>query len=212
MRRHITFPCGDITLEGCWHFPETDSDFPAVVVCHPHPLNGGSMSANVIFKICEALSQRGIVALRFNFRGVGMSSGTFGNGIAEQDDARAALAVVMAAPNIDTTRLGLAGYSFGGGIAVPVAAQESKVKLLALIAPALTDSANQLLKAYPRPVFLIIGENDTMIPSELVRQHLSNNAGPRYGEILPGADHFWQGYDVQAAEKVADFFSAGFKD
>ena len=212
MRRHITFPCDDIMLEGCWHFPETSGNFPAVVVCHPHPLHGGSMSSNVIFNICEALARRSITALRFNFRGVGKSGGTFGGGKLEQDDVRAALALVSATPSIDSTKLGLAGYSFGAGVALPVAAQETKIKLLALVSPALFNSGQEQLKSYPRPVFLIIGERDSMIPPELVRQHLADSSGLRQGEVVPGADHFWQGYEAEVAEKVAEFFAAGFKE
>ncbi len=66
----ITFPCGDILLEGVWHFPETDKLTPAVIVCHPHPLYGGSMLNSVVFAICEVLARKSIAALRFNFRGV----------------------------------------------------------------------------------------------------------------------------------------------
>lgn len=205
------FPCGEIMLEGCWHLPEASGAFPAVVVCHPHPLHGGSMSANVVFSICEALARRSITALRFNFRGVGKSGGTFGDGIAEQDDVRAALELISSTPNIDLARLGLAGYSFGGRVVLAVANQDSRIKLLALVAPALFEADSEQLKAYSRPVFLIIGGNDNMIPPELVRKHLADTAGPRQGEIIPGPDHFWQGYEAQLAEKVAEFFASGFQ-
>ncbi len=211
MRKHITFPSGELLLEGCWHLPETPGNFPAVVVCHPHPLHGGSMSANVVFNICEALARRSIIALRFNFRGVGKSGGTFGGGIAEQDDARAALALASATPGIDKERLGLTGYSFGGRVALAVAAEEPRVRLLALVAPALLETDSEQLKSYSRPVFLIIGENDDVIRPALVRRHLGDSAGPRQGEVVASADHFWQGYEAALAEKVAGFFAAGFK-
>jgi alpha/beta superfamily hydrolase len=169
------------------------------------------MSSNVVFNICQALAQRGVAALRFNFRGVSNSGGTFGDGIAEQEDVRAALALVSATPDIDPTRIGLAGYSFGGGVALAVAAQETKVSLLALVSPALFDSGREQLKAYPRPVFLISGECDCMIPPELVRQYAKNIAQLERCELISGADHFWQGYEAEVAEKVAEFFASGFK-
>lgn len=76
------------------------------------------MSNNVVFAICQALARQSIAALRFNFRGVGNSGGTFGEGIAEQEDVRAALDHVTSTPDIDHGRLGLVGYSFGAGVTV----------------------------------------------------------------------------------------------
>ena len=121
-RVHISFPAGDITLEGVWHLPESSGPLPAVIVCHPHSLYGGNMSNNIVFGVCQALALNEIAALRFNFRGVGKSGGEFGGGAAEQEDVRAALDLVLSTPNIDPERIGLAGYSFGGGVALAVAA------------------------------------------------------------------------------------------
>ena len=134
------FPCGDITLEGEWHFPQGNGPFPAVVVCHPHPLFGGDMLNNVVVAICQALSRQSIAAFRFNFRGVGNSGGAFGRGIAEQEDVKAALAFVLSNPDIDAGRIGLVGYSFGASVALPVALQDERLGLLALVSPALSDS------------------------------------------------------------------------
>ena len=97
----VTFPCQDISLEGVWHFPESAGLSPAVVVCHPHPLYGGDMSNNVVLALCQGLVKRNIVALRFNFRGVGASSGEFGSGIAEREDVRAALEMAVLTSGID---------------------------------------------------------------------------------------------------------------
>ena len=118
---HVDFPCGDITLEGEWHLPQGKGPFPAVVVCHPHSLYGGNMSNNVVVAICQSLLQNSVAAFRFNFRGVGKSDGTFGGGTAEQQDVSAALDFASSTPNIDPVRIGLAGYSFGGSVALPVA-------------------------------------------------------------------------------------------
>ena len=209
-RSHVTFPCGDIQLEGAWHLPEATSTLAAVVVCHPHPLYGGSMSNNVVRAICQTLAQRSIAALRFNFRGVGQSEGTFGNGIAEQEDVSAALSFVLSDPDIDQNKVGLAGYSFGAGVAAPVAIQDSRVKLLALVSPALSDSAWEQLKDYKVPKLLVSGQHDFVIPAAQFQQHLKDIAEPRQGELISGVDHFWQGHEDELAQKVARFFVAGF--
>ena len=209
-RVHITIPCGDISLEGVWHFPESTGIFPAVVVCHPHPLYGGNMSSNVVFLICQALAQQSIAALRFNFRGVGKSGGTFGEGIAEQEDVRAALAFVLSTPNIDPKRIGLAGYSFGASVIVPVAVQDERVKLLALVSPALLDSGWEQLKGYAKPKFLIVGDNDFVISQREFWQQVKDIPEPKQCQVITGADHFWGGYEEEVAQKVTQFFVAGF--
>ena len=208
---HITFPCGDILLEGVWHFPEATDPVPAVIVCHPHPLYGGDMSNNVVLAICEALVQRSIAALRFNFRGTGRSEGEFGDGIAEQGDVRAALTLASSTDNIDRKKVGLAGYSFGASVALAAAVQDNEVGLLALVSPALSDSGWKQLKAYSRPLFVISGAHDHFIPPDKIRQHAGDTAELNQFEVISGADHFWQGYEAEAAGKAAEFFIAGFK-
>ena len=209
-RVHITFPCGDISLEGVWHFPENTEQLPAVIVCHPHPLYGGNMSSNIVFAICQALAQQSIAALRFNFRGVGKSSGTFGEGIAEQEDVKAALALISSTPNIDQKRIGLAGYSFGASVALPVAVQDGRVNLLALVSPALLDSGWEQLKGYTKPKFLIAGDNDFVIPQQQFWQHIKDIPEPKQCQVISGADHFWEGFEEEVAHKVTQFFVAGF--
>jgi alpha/beta superfamily hydrolase len=210
-RLHISFPSGELSLEGVWHLPETSRPFPAVVVCHPHPLYGGNMSANVVFYLCQALALKNMAALRFNFRGVGKSQGQFGGGIGEQYDVKAALDFVLATENIDKSRIGLAGYSFGGGVAVPVAVQDERVKMLALISPALMDGSEQL-KEYIKPKFIIVGENDDVIVQKELRALFQEIPQPKQLEIIGRADHFWGGYEEVVAEKVSGFFAKVLAD
>ncbi len=209
-RVSVTFPCGDISLEGIWHLPQATSSLPAVIVCHPHPLYGGNMSNNVVFAICQVLAQRSIAAFRFNFRGVGKSEGDFGEGITEQEDVKAALAFISTAPDIDPKRIGLAGYSFGAGVVLPVALQDERVNLLALVSPALSDSGWEQLKGYTKPKLLICGNRDFVIPQSQFEQYIKDIPEPKHCQVISGADHFWQGYEEEVAQKVAQFFVAGF--
>ncbi|MFQ5880446.1 MAG: alpha/beta hydrolase, partial [Dehalococcoidia bacterium] len=80
----LAFACGELSLEGVLHRPEA-SPLAAVVVCHPHPLYGGDMDNQVVVSICRELAATGLTALRFNFRGVGASQGSFGGGVGEQE-------------------------------------------------------------------------------------------------------------------------------
>jgi len=167
------------------------------------------MSNNIVFAICQALAQQSIAAFRFNFRGVGKSGGAFGGGIAEQEDVRAALAFVLSTPNIDPKRIGMAGYSFGASVALPVAAKDGRVNLLALVSPALSDSGWEQLKGYAKPKFLIAGDNDFVIPPQQFWQQVKDIPESKQCQIITGADHFWEGFEEEVAQKVTQFFVAG---
>jgi putative ATPase len=204
----VEFRCGEITLEGMWHLPQGEGLFPAVVVCHPHSLYGGNMQNNVVVAICEALGQQGIAALRFNFRGVEGSGGQFGGGVAERDDVRAALDFVTSAENINSEKVGLAGYSFGGSVALPVALEEERVRYLALVSPALTESGWQQLEKYPRSKLVVVGGNDSVIRLEKFQQLAEAARHPEEYQTVARADHFWWGLETELSQKVADFFAA----
>ncbi len=110
--RMVTFVSGDITLEGVLHLLEQPPS-PGVLICHPHPLYGGNMHNNVVTAISGALVEKGLAALRFNFRGVGGSEGSYANGVGEQQDVAAGIAYLRQLPEIDPSSVGVAGYSFG---------------------------------------------------------------------------------------------------
>ncbi len=168
------------------------------------------MLNNIVVTICQALSQQSIAAFRFNFRGVGSSGGEFGEGIAEQEDVKAALDFLLATPAIDTESIGLVGYSFGAGVALPIALQDERISLLALVSPALSDSAWEQLKEYHRAKFLIVGDADSVIPLERFQQHIKDVADPKQYQVVSGADHFWRGYEEEVAQQVTQFSVAGF--
>jgi hypothetical protein len=203
---HIIFPCGEIKLEGLYYGVDAKGKVPAVAVCHPHPLHGGSMHNNVTYAIADALVKAGIAALLFNFRGVGRSEGRHGGGIAEQQDIVAALGWLGPWEGVDEGRLGLAGYSFGGGVALPVACADERVRCLALISPYFEESPFPLLKDCRKPKLILGGGSDDMVLSSNVEQYGRESAAPKKCEIINGADHFWGGYEGQMADKVAGFF------
>ena len=168
------------------------------------------MLNNIVAAICQILAQHSIAAFCFNFRGVGNSEGTFGEGIAEQEDIKAALDFISSAPDIDRKRIGLAGYSFGASVALPVALRDAQVGLLALVSPPLSDSGWEQLKEYRQPKFLIVGDADSLIPLERFQQQSQDIPDPGQYQIVSGADHFWWGYEEEVAQKVSQFFVARF--
>lgn len=123
---------------------------------------------------------------------------------------KAALTFVLTTPNIDPKRVGLVGYSFGANVALPVALQDGRVNVLALVSPALSDSGWEQLKEYTKPKFLIVGDADSVIPLERFQQYIKDVPEPKQYQVISEADHFWWGYEEELAQKVTQFFATGF--
>ena len=128
----ISGPVGQ--LECQLELPEQDRTSSIAVVLHPHPLHGGAMGNKVVVTLARALTEAGIPALRFNFRGVGNSEGKHDNGIGEQQDAAAAVAWLH--ENYPNRQLILAGFSFGAATAVRCAKSLQATQLISCAAPA----------------------------------------------------------------------------
>jgi alpha/beta superfamily hydrolase len=99
--RRFYIEAGDVQLEAVLHLPDGVPPFAGVVVCHPHPRYGGDMNNNVVLAVTRALTDRGIAALRFNFRGVGGSAGSYDDGRGETEDAQHALDALASREEID---------------------------------------------------------------------------------------------------------------
>ena len=205
--RHVVFPCGEIQLEGVLLLPETKGPFPAVIACHPHPLYGGEMDNGVLLEVCAALGEKAIASLRFNFRGAGSSGGSYDEGRGEQDDVTAALDYLATLKEIDSRKIGLVGYSFGGMVADAVATKDKRVKQLALISPVLGAAGWEHLKQYSQPKLILIGDADTTIVFRPFQRFFGE---ARQYQMIAGADHFWSGFEEQISDKIACFIRDGF--
>ncbi|RLJ02607.1 MAG: alpha/beta hydrolase, partial [Candidatus Aenigmatarchaeota archaeon] len=106
----VFFQAGDVKIEGMLYNAPGEK---GAVVTHPHPLYGGDMHNNVVETVVQAYREKGYATLRFNFRGVGRSTGSYDEGIGEQEDVRAALAYLT---GTGKTSIDLAGYSFGAWV------------------------------------------------------------------------------------------------
>jgi uncharacterized protein len=210
VQTQVRFPAAGIVLEGILERPKAGAPFPAVVVCHPHPLYGGDMYNNVVSVICQALAQESIATLRFNFRGVGRSEGDHEEGVGEQADVSGALDFLQSAQGVDKGRLGLAGYSFGTKVAMPVALREERVRAVAMVSPFLDDADWERLKTYAVPKLFICGSEDSFISPHKVKRLVGEAAPPSECEAVFGADHFWCGFEGKIGRKVSDFFRTAF--
>ncbi len=128
----VSFRSGDLTLEGLLANPGGGA--PAAVVCHPHPMYGGSMYNNVVEAMLAAMWQAGYATLRFNFRGVGASEGEHDGGPGEVDDAVGAMSFLLAQPGVRKEDAAMAGYSFGAMVAMSAGYERAEIARIVAVA------------------------------------------------------------------------------
>ena len=203
--KYVQFPCENLILEGMLRYREGNGKFAAVIVCHPHPLYGGTMDNNVVVAICRELYSRAIISLRFNFRGVGGSQSSKAGELGEVDDVKAAISFLIGNESVDPDRIGLVGYSYGGAVSLRAAVKDSRVCAVAAVSPAIAPADMTLLKGYNRPNFLIIGSQDDIVSGKSFEQ-LSNLIGEsKTVKVITGADHFWYGFENEMAKETVSF-------
>src|SRR5712692_7838398 len=162
--KQITIAGRDVSLKGIVQTPGGLAPSGILVVCHPHPLYGGSMHNNVVDALCDAALQEGLAARRFNFRGVGSSTGSHAGGEGEQDDVLAVLRAAEELPGGGS--IGLAGYSFGASMATRAVSRASPMPLLLLlVSPPLSTLGAALFGEQPSRRLLITGDRDQVCPA-----------------------------------------------
>ncbi len=201
---HINIPTAQGHLEGILK-PEEAGVKPryAALVCHPHPLGGGTMHNKVVFKVAQTLQLLGMPALRFNFRGVGHSSGSYDEGRGEMDDVRYALDFLSRRyPGLPVV---LGGFSFGAYVGLRVASIDDRVQaIIGLGVPARMFNGDAL-KGCQKPKLFIHGTQDELAPYEQTLQWFEQLPAPKSMVAVRGADHFFQGHLEEVQTVIVDF-------
>jgi hypothetical protein len=160
------------------------------VICHPHPLYGGDMDNPVVIRAAEVAQAAGYATLRFNFRGAGGSKGVHDNGRGEQEDVKAAMA--MLAIHLPAgSRVGVMGYSFGAAMAARATRPSIPEAPLGLIAPPLGMYDLDFLQTSPGRLLLVAGTADSYCPVEALHRLAALTSAEE--RIIEGADHFFFG-------------------
>jgi alpha/beta superfamily hydrolase len=172
------------------------------VICHPHPLYGGSMQNKVVHTLGRACQEYGMATLRFNFRGVGASAGSYDEGRGELDDALAVIA--WGRKRWPQTPLTLAGFSFGAMVALGAAARCAPARLIT-VAPAL---GRPQFGSVPRPAcpwLIVQGDADELVDIREVRALAARFEPPPRLVVMQGGEHFFHGRLTELRDQVLGF-------
>lgn len=198
----IAGPAGQ--LEALLEDPKVVPHAGFAVLCHPHPLYGGSMQNKVVHTVARACQEYGMATLRFNFRGVGASAGSYDEGRGEVDDARAVIA--WGRKRWPDSALTLAGFSFGGMVALR-AAQGSAPSRLITVAPAVDRLESPAAAAPDCPWLIVQGDADELVDIGRVRVFASRFTPPPRLVVMQGGEHFFHGRLVELRDQVLAFLT-----
>ncbi len=202
----VFIPSGGIQLEGLISIHEALSFEGGVIFCHPHPEYGGDMNNPVITTAVRAASEEGFSTLRFNFRGVGESGGSYGEGAGEKEDVRAAIEYFRSGLKVARSSLILLGYSFGAWVGLPVAIQDQRIDGMVAIAPPLDLYDFGFLWGCKKRKFFIVGDQDLFCPPSLLKEWYHYLEEPKSLAIIPGTDHFFSSRVHLLTQPLREFF------
>lgn len=161
------------------------------LVCHPHPLYGGTMHNKVVFRAAKAALLAGLPTLRFNFRGAGKSVGAFTGGDGERDDVRAAVDYLAA--HFPGLPVCLIGFSFGAWVGLEVGATDARVSTLVGMGVAVNMLNFDFLRGVRKPKLILHGTRDEFGSVAQVSELYRSLAEPKQIHWVEGADHFFAG-------------------
>jgi alpha/beta superfamily hydrolase len=188
MVKKVRFFSENYEIEG---FLSKKDEKKGVVVTHPHPLYGGDMYNLVVETIVHVYNIKGYSTLKFNFRGVGESQGTYDNGDGEQKDVLAALSFLG---DMGMEQIDLAGYSFGAWVNAHAVQEDVSVKNMVMVSPPAGFMDFSTIGSMECLKFVVTGSRDDIAPADVVKQMCSVwNPNARF-VVIDGADHFYGGY------------------
>jgi len=204
MEEAVSIPGPGVTLEGRLSVGPAPG---GAVITHPHPLFGGDMTNNVVLTAVRALTARNLSVLRFNFRGVGRSTGTYGGGIEEAGDVAAALTFLksrVSGPHY------VVGYSFGAAVAGRALLKELPADGAIFVAPPIAFMDLSFLPRLPGLRLIVVGSRDELCPlpslkTLMAQSHPPPGRTPAAVRVIDGADHFFGGAEEILFRALRDF-------
>jgi alpha/beta superfamily hydrolase len=210
----VIFNGPDGRLEGRYHQSRTPGA-PIAIVLHPHPLHGGNMNNRVVYMMYNAFMERGFSVLRFNFRGVGRSQGSYDNGIGELSDAAYAFDWAQAV-NPNSPSCWISGYSFGALIAMQLMMRRPEIEGFVSISPPAGTEDFSFLAPCPSSGLIVHGDGDEHVPVEAVQKLATKLKSQKNITIdfktIKGANHFYQERMDELKKAVESYIDLSLKE
>lgn len=181
-------------LEGMLHVPTEVESVPVIVLCHPQPASS-DMNDTLTIELARRLAEAGMIALRFNFRGVGNSQGQQTDGRLEPLDLAGAIDCALAQPGGNPAKVCVIGHGFGAYIALLYAPFDARIRTIVAISLPLFRAASGLPKVFERPKLFVTGEFDEICPLYKLEPFVEQLKGPKGIKVVTGARHLMRGYE-----------------
>lgn len=199
--RHIEGPAGVLQLSITPVRGQVTGCKRIAIICHPHPLHGGTMNNKVVTTLERSYRKLGVAVIRLNFRGVGTSAGAFDNGVGELNDLLAVIEWLDT--HMPDRQLFLAGFSFGSAIAAAASYRVAGLQHLLLVAPPLERYRFDVDGAFPSPVCVVQGGSDERVNALGVYSWVSALRSEASLVRMPDAGHFFHGLLVPLGREVS---------
>ena len=202
---NLVIPAPHGKLEAILKEPRVVPARGVALVLHPHPLGGGTMHNKVVFRAAGALNDAGLVALRFNFRGVGQSTGAHDEGRGEREDVRTALAYLS--EQYPGKPITLCGFSFGARVGLEVGIADDRVARLISIGTPVDKYNFSFLATGRKPILFVQGEHDEFGAPDELRKVIAQIAPAVDVQlvVVEGADHFFDGHLDALKQAITDW-------
>ena len=191
-------------LEGVVHTPTRVERAPVVVLAHPQPASS-DMHDSLIVALANSLAEAGMIALRFNFRGVGKSQGNQTDGRLEPLDLAGAIDAAVTQPGANPAKVCVIGHAFGGYITLLYAPFDLRIRTAVVISLPLFRAASGFPRLFDRPKLFVTGEFDEICPLYKLEPFVQQQTGPKGIKVVTGARHLMRGYEEAAVTAIVKY-------
>src|SRR3989442_1553273 len=191
-------------LEGRLYEPEHAEQTPVIIFCHPQPASS-DMHDILTMALAHSLAEAGMLAFRFNFRGVGNSQGQQTDGRLEPLDLAGAIDAALTQPGANPAKVCLIGHGFGAYIALAYAPFDPRIRTVVAISLPLFRAASGFPKPFERPKLFVTGEFDEICPLYKLEPFVEQQKGPRGIKVITGARHLMRGFEEAVVNSILKF-------
>ncbi|GCF11514.1 alpha/beta hydrolase [Dictyobacter arantiisoli] len=193
-----------LLLEGVVHTPPKIEKAPIIILCHPQPASS-DMNDSLNIALARSLAEAGMVAFRFNFRGVGRSQGQQTDGRLEPLDLAGAIETALTFPGIDPSKLCVIGHGFGAYTTMLYAPFDNRIRTIVAISLPIFRASGGFPRSFERPKLFVTGEFDEVCPRFKLEPFVEQQKGPKGIKIIVGARHLMHGFEEPAIQAILSY-------